>query len=66
MSRYHDVFRKGHAVFIVIHVSSKEQAIFGARVAFDSGSDGIFLINHGVSSEELFEIYDGVRQAGAL
>mmetsp|Transcript_22241 Transcript_22241/g.39156 ORF Transcript_22241/g.39156 Transcript_22241/m.39156 type:complete len:427 (+) Transcript_22241:82-1362(+) len=31
----------------VIHVLSPEQAIRNAQLAFDSGADGVFLINHG-------------------
>jgi len=47
----------------VVHVESQEQALRNADVAFNAGCDGVFLINHAVSSGRLLEIFGAVQAA---
>jgi predicted TIM-barrel enzyme len=44
---YRDTFSRAHAVLIVVHVTSSEQAVRNSRIAHDAGADGVFLIDHG-------------------
>lgn len=37
-------------------------AIANARIAYDNGADGIFLIGHSIVHQELFYIYESVRK----
>jgi hypothetical protein len=48
-------------LMVVIHVDNYQQATRNARIAFDAGADGIFLINHRIKARELLRIYYGVR-----
>lgn len=51
-----------HKVFIpVIHAESLDQVQRNTRIAFENGADGIFLINHSISSEQLLDIYVKIR-----
>ena len=58
-------------VFPVIHAKDEEQAILNAKIAFESGADGIFLINHNswpvpfhITAEVLMEqIFPAVKSA---
>lgn len=64
MNRLDEVFpRRRHVLLPVIHVEDEAQALREARVARDADCDGVFLINHDVSSEELLEIH-GVVAGG--
>ncbi len=51
-----------HVVLPVIHAESAEQSFRNAQIARDAGSDGIFLINHAISTEELLPIAAEVRK----
>ncbi len=46
MTRYRNIFPKGHQLFVVIHVMDKEQVLRNTRIAVEEGADGIFLIDH--------------------
>jgi protein-tyrosine-phosphatase len=61
-SRYSNTFSARHTLLPVIHVESLEQTLRNARIAFEAGCDGLFLINHGMSYRELLEIYRGTVQ----
>jgi uncharacterized protein len=50
-------FSHPHAVLPVIHVSSESQALRNTELAQDCGADGVFLINHSISSRQLLEIH---------
>ena len=57
MSKYKKLFPNRHSVFTVIHVESEEQALRNCEIAITSNADGAFLINHGMSSEDLLKIH---------
>lgn len=63
MDNFAKVFSKFPALLAVIHVEHETQAIENARIAHGEGADGIFLINHRISSGKLREIYFDVRKA---
>lgn len=46
----------------MIHVEDLEQTLINADYAYSNGADGIFLINHAVSTEMLLDIYLNVRK----
>lgn len=52
-------------LYTVIHVATEQQALENAEIAFENGSDGIFLINHAVSGRQLAEVYHAAREAYA-
>lgn len=52
----------GLAVYAVVHVADERQALEQAGVAFEAGTDGVFLINHAVGIDELLDAYGAVRQ----
>lgn len=56
-SGFKQVFKHNHAVLPVIHVENQRQALNNAEIAFNSGADGIFLINHSISSKSLLAIH---------
>jgi hypothetical protein len=51
------LLKNTHLVLPVIHVVDAAQALRNAAIARQAGADGIFLINHGISSDELFAIH---------
>ncbi len=55
-------FKNKHMMYPVIHVESKEQAIKNTQIAKDAECDGVFLINHKISPEELLKIHAKVAQ----
>ena len=55
--RYRRTFAGRHALLPVIHVESLAQTLRNARIAFEAGCDGLFLINHGMPYRELLEIH---------
>lgn len=57
MSRFRRSFDARHVLLPVIHVEDREQALANASIARDAGTDGVFLINHDVSSEALLDIH---------
>ena len=62
MNLYKKIFPKKNSLFIVIHVVSKKQANENVKIAFESGADGVFLINHSSGYESLIEIYREIKQ----
>ncbi|MFH1765960.1 MAG: hypothetical protein ABIF09_17370, partial [Gemmatimonadota bacterium] len=63
MTKFREIFTNMHVVLLVIHVESEEQALRNTLVARESGGDGVFLINHGMSPERLLEIFAVVHAA---
>lgn len=61
MTSYHDVFSGRHAVLPVIHVVSDSQAFENATIAEQAGADGVFLINHSISVDQLISVYCKLR-----
>jgi len=57
---FNDVFANVRVVLPVIHVESQDQALRNVRIAREAGADGVFLINHGMSSDELLRIHGEV------
>ena len=62
-SRFREVFPSGHVVLPVIHVSSEDQALRNAGIAFGAGAPGAFLINHSMGAAELLAIHARVVAA---
>ena len=54
--------QQGLLVLPVIHVLDNEQAESNARLAFDAGCPGVFLINHDFAYEKFLPIIRHVRQ----
>ncbi len=52
---------KAKRLYPVIHVRDHRGATQNIRTAFENGADGIFLINHTISSEKLLAIASTVR-----
>lgn len=63
MASFSEHFHRSPVLPAVIHVEAKAQALSNAIIAFGEGADGIFLINHSISSGDLRDIYFGVREA---
>ncbi len=56
-SSFREAFANRHVILPVIHVDSAAQALRNANIASEAGCDGVFLINHGMSHEQLLEIH---------
>lgn len=61
MNRYRSMFGRRKTFFPVIHTLSREQVIESARIAADSGADGVFLINQNMTKAEIFDVAPYVR-----
>jgi len=61
MVLYQKIFPR-KAFLPVIHVREESVARRSANIARENGADGIFLINHDVSSSTLHKIYGRIRQ----
>lgn len=59
-SRFRRVFSQRHVILPVIHVANEGQALRNAKVAREAGTDGVFLINHGISHRQLLSIHQAV------
>jgi uncharacterized protein len=59
---YRQTFKNSHTFLAVVHVEDYFQALRNARVAQDNGADGIFLINHDVPSDYLFDCYKKIKK----
>lgn len=57
------MFPNRHTLLPVIHAETEEQVLRNADIARGAGCDGIFLINHSISAEELLEIHGAVAAA---
>ena len=60
MNKFCEVFKTKPVVLPVNHVVDEGQAIKNVLVAQEGKSDGVFLINHTMSSEVLLKIYESV------
>ena len=58
--RYRAVFPNRHTLLPVIHAETEEQVLCNADIAREAGCDGIFLINHAISAQNLLEIHRAV------
>src|SRR5262245_59632023 len=66
MSRFREVYTSRHVLLPIVHVTDLAQALRNVRIAQDAGTDGAFLISHGVvADDQLLAIYDKVRAATA-
>ncbi len=54
------VFSNRHIVLPVIHVDSEDQALRNVAIARAANADGVFLINHEMSSSDLLSIHRAV------
>lgn len=54
---FRGTFTNRHVVLPVIHVESESQALSNAELALRVGADGVFLINHSISSGSLLKIH---------
>jgi predicted TIM-barrel enzyme len=52
-----NIFPKRHVILPVIHVKNQRQATHNVKIARDANTDGVFLINYGMSSTELLSIH---------
>jgi uncharacterized protein len=59
--KFYLTFSSGRVVLPVIHVSDYEQAHRNVQISFDSGSDGVFLINHLIPYAHLLDICKQIR-----
>jgi predicted TIM-barrel enzyme len=50
-----------HVILPVIHAETSAQSLQNAETAYANGSDGVFLINHSISTPELLRIAAEVR-----
>lgn len=62
MTLYKDMFTDRHTVFPVIHVASLQQAQRNIEIARECGANGVFLINHVISTKDLLEIHEAVSE----
>ncbi len=60
---YRDIFKSKHTFLAVIHSESAEQSLRNTEIAKANGADGVFLINHKMSADDLFSVYRAVREA---
>lgn len=63
MMKFAEMFSNRHVVLPVVHVQSSAQSTRNAKIAHRTGCDGVFLINHGMTSGQLMTIFDDVRSA---
>jgi 2-keto-3-deoxy-6-phosphogluconate aldolase len=56
MNKFKSVFNKKHVFLPVIHVENLDKTLKNIEIAYSAKCDGVFLINHAVSSKELLEI----------
>lgn len=62
MYKLHEIFGKKKVVLPVVHVENEEQALRNVEIAKRAGADGVFLINHSMTTAALLEIYNAVRE----
>ncbi|MEI7731715.1 MAG: BtpA/SgcQ family protein [Verrucomicrobiota bacterium] len=61
-STYRSQFTSKHVVLPVIHVENARLTLRNMALARQAGCDGVFLINHGISDEELLDLFKNVHQ----
>lgn len=62
MNRLYEIFGKWPVVLPVIHVVDERQVIENVVVAWEGGSDGVFLINHRMPSDKFLDIYESISE----
>lgn len=63
MNRLAEIFPgHRHVLLPVIHVEDERQALREANVAREAHCDGVFLINHAISSRELLKVHEAVTK----
>lgn len=63
MSMFRQVFVSRHVVLPVVHVETLEQAQRNTQLSRDTGADGVFLINHGMTDQALLAIHEAVADS---
>lgn len=61
-NRFSIVFKNRKVFLPVIHVLNEYQAKFNLELAFSFDIDGVFIINHSMSCEELIKIHQSLKQ----
>lgn len=61
MHLYKKIFPKKNSLLTVVHAESQEQVERNIKIAFESGADGAFLVNHRIGFDLLLKIYESVR-----
>jgi hypothetical protein len=61
MSLYRETFPKKNTLLTVVHAMNTQQAIQNAKISYENGADGIFLINHRVTHKVLIDIFYEVK-----
>jgi hypothetical protein len=62
MHTYRNTFPYQNTFIAVVHAENEQQALRNIRVAQDNHADGVFLINHSISPEELVEVYKKAKK----
>ena len=58
MDTYRSTFKNSHTLLAVIHATNYMQVARNARIAYEEGVDGIFLINHHIDCAQLLNFYE--------
>ena len=58
MNQFRETFTNQHVILPVIHAVSYQQILRNAQIAYEAEVDGIFLINHSITHQELLEFYE--------
>jgi hypothetical protein len=61
MERFAQVFQHSPVILPVIHVEGLDQTLRNARIAWQAGCDGLFLINHRGDCADLLAIHGAVQ-----
>lgn len=56
-SVYKKIFSNRHSIIPAIHVESVYRTLLNCEISIKSGADGVFLINHSISPQDLLEIH---------
>ncbi len=62
MSKFNNVFNQKKVLLTVNHVYNYELGRKNTEISIENGVDGIFLINHGIRSDLLIQIYEKFRK----
>jgi hypothetical protein len=60
---FRTVFKNRHVVLPVVHVLNVSQAVRNAKLAIDAGADGVFLINHSITTSHLIKCWRAAVEA---
>ena len=59
---FRDIFTKRHTFLPVVHVLDEHQSIEQVLIAKENGADGVFLIGHGMSHDDLLLIHEKSKE----